>query len=82
MLTNEERVELIQNGIDTVDNMQLLYEQNKWFIYKIVKKLTMFSDIEDLMQESYFGLDQAVKGSMLHRGQRSLHMQHSGLSRY
>ena len=60
-MSNEKLVELVQKGIDVSDNMQLLYELNKKFIYKIAKKLIMFSNIEDLMQEAYFGLDQAVK---------------------
>lgn len=60
-LSNEEIVKLIQNGVDVIDNMQSLYNQNKSFMYKIARKFTMFSDIEDLMQEAYFGLDQSVK---------------------
>jgi len=60
-MTNEEIVMLIKQGKDTMNNMQLLYDQNKQFIYKLAKKLVMFSDIEDLMQEAYIGLDQAVK---------------------
>ena len=53
-------MELVKEGIDVSNNMQLLYDQNKQFIYKIAKKLIMFSDIEDLMQEAYFGLYEAV----------------------
>ena len=60
-MSNEELVRLIQDGIDVKSNMLQLYDQNKQFIYKLAKKLVMFSDMDDLMQEAYIGLDLAVK---------------------
>lgn len=59
-MTNEELVEKIQAGIDVEKNMATLYEQNKKFIYKIVKPYSKSIEIEDLMQEAYIGLHQAA----------------------
>lgn len=61
-MTNEELVEKIQAGIDVQENMGLLYDQNKKFIFIIVRPYSRITDIEDLMQEAYFGLyDAALK---------------------
>lgn len=60
-MTNEELVKLIQQKIDIKENMGRLYEQNKNFIYKLVKPYSKIVEIEDLMQEAYFGLYEAVK---------------------
>lgn len=73
-MTNEELVALVQEGVSITDNMTMLYEQNKGFIYSIVRKFgyityvsdschyTGITEIEDLMNESYFGLVKAVEG--------------------
>jgi RNA polymerase primary sigma factor len=59
-MMNEELVALIQNGENVSENMGLLYQQNKGLIYQIIKGYSSFlkdSDgMQDLMQESYFGL--------------------------
>lgn len=60
-MSNEELVELIRKGINSSDNMGKLYEQNKGMICKISRKYAALTDIEDLMQEAYFGLYEAVK---------------------
>lgn len=60
-MSNEELVILIQQGIDTVDNMALLYEKTKKFIRKVAYKYKGVTDIEDLEQEGYFGLCEAVQ---------------------
>lgn len=60
-MTNEQIVQQIQNGSDVTDNMQMLYEQNLPLIRKIVKPYTAYEDMEDLLQEAYFGLLQAVQ---------------------
>ncbi|WP_167955601.1 sigma-70 family RNA polymerase sigma factor [Anaerosporobacter faecicola] len=60
-MSNEELVELIQKGIDPSNNMGQLYEQNKGMICKIARRYSSRADIEDLMQEAYFGLYEAVK---------------------
>lgn len=60
-MTNEELVEQIQAGIDVQGNMGILYEQNKSFIHKLALPYSKFVEVEDLMQEGYFGLEKAVK---------------------
>lgn len=60
-MTNEELVSLIQQGIDSSSNMELLYINNKSYIYHIAKKYNGYTDVEDLMQEAYFGLYEAVQ---------------------
>jgi RNA polymerase sigma factor, sigma-70 family len=60
-MSNEELVLQIQQGIDVDNNMALLYRQNKRFIYQIANKFKSVADIEDLEQEGYFGLCEAVK---------------------
>lgn len=61
-MSNEELVKKIQQGINQTDNMELLYTQNRGFIYKIAQRRAYNQDdIEDLLQEAYFGLYEAVK---------------------
>ena len=60
-MTNEELVQLVQDGIDVKSNMELLYNQNKRFTYKLVLHRTdVVNDIEDLMQQAYFALYNAA----------------------
>ena len=60
-MTNEQIVQQIQNGSDVTDNIQMLYAQNLPLIRRIVKPYTAYEDMEDLLQEAYFGLLQAVQ---------------------
>lgn len=60
-MSNEELVEQICKGINTSDNMGQLYEQNNGMICKIARRYSSRIDVEDLMQEAYFGLYEAVK---------------------
>jgi RNA polymerase sigma factor (sigma-70 family) len=60
-MTNEELVAEIQQGKNVMDNMQQLYFQNKPLIHQTVKPYVSYADIDDLMQESYFGLHRAVE---------------------
>lgn len=60
-MTNEEIVSLIKQGIDVKANMELLYTQNKKFIYAIAKRYNGIAEIDDLMQEGYLGLHRAVE---------------------
>lgn len=60
-MSNEELVSQIQNNINARCNMELLYNQNKPYILKVVKRYAFNGDIEDLMQEAYFGLYDAAK---------------------
>lgn len=59
-MTNEELVSLIQNGVNVSENMGILYEQCKRMIHKVVQPFTKYAEYEDLMQEAYFGLHEAV----------------------
>ena len=59
-LKNEELVKLIQNGTDVTENMQQLWQQNRGFIFKIAIQYQSLSELDDLIQESYFGLCKAV----------------------
>lgn len=60
-MSNEELVGLIQQGIDVQENMGKLYEQNKKIIYKFVLPYSSNRvEIDDLMQEAYFGIHQAA----------------------
>lgn len=63
-MSNEELVLQIQENINPVKNMEILYIQNKGFIYRIIKKyqnIDPMTDTEDLMQQAYFGLVAAVE---------------------
>jgi RNA polymerase primary sigma factor len=60
-MSNEELVKQIQKGINSADNMELLYLQNERYIDKIAKRYSFNGDYEDLMQESYLGLHEATK---------------------
>lgn len=59
-MDNEELVTAIRNGADRQNNMERLYLQNKGVMLKIARKYAAFADIDDLMQEAYFALDNAV----------------------
>ncbi len=61
-MTNEELVREIKMQIDVKENMLLLYANNHGFIYKHVTPYTAHCEREDLMQEAYIALDDAVKG--------------------
>lgn len=60
-MTNEQIVEKIRCGYSVTDNMQLLYEKNMPLIKRIVKPYTAYENMEDLLQEAYFGLWEAVQ---------------------
>lgn len=60
-MTNEELVEQIQLGINKKENLTALYEQNKGFIFHIVKPLSAYAELDDLMQEGYIGFQEAIE---------------------
>ena len=60
-MTNEQIVTEIRNGYSVTENMQLLYENNLPLIRKFVKPFAHYGEWEDLLQESYFGLWEAVQ---------------------
>lgn len=57
---NEELVAAIQNGADRQQNLERLYIQNKGFMLEKARKYSAFADVEDLMQETYFALENAA----------------------
>lgn len=60
-MTNEELVARIQAGIDEADNMLSLWQQNKGLIHAIARKYAAYEEMEDLEQQGYFGLCDAVR---------------------
>lgn len=60
-MSNEELVKRIRSGYSVTDNMQLLYGKNLPLIEKCVKPYASYEPMEDLLQESYFGLYEAVQ---------------------
>ena len=59
-MTNEQLVIRIKAGIDVPDNMLQLWQQNRGFVHKIVNQYKAFAEEEDLEQEGYLGLNEAV----------------------
>ena len=60
-MTNEELVKRIRGGSLVSDSMQLLYERNLPLIKQCIKPYSAYEPMEDLLQESYFGLYEAVQ---------------------
>lgn len=58
---NETLVEMIRGGFSVSENMQSLYECNLLLIKKFIKPYTTYECEADLLQESYFGLWEAVQ---------------------
>lgn len=59
-MTNEQLAIRIKVGIDVADNMLALWQQNRGFVHKIVNQYRVYVDAEDLEQEGYLGLSEAV----------------------
>lgn len=60
--TNEALVLKIKSGINVADNMLRLWQQNRGFIKKMANRYKGYEDVEDLEQQGYIGLDNAVGG--------------------
>lgn len=64
-MSNEELVKQIQSGKDVQEGMKQLWEQNKGFVYKIALKYVSVAgdvnDLDDLLQQGYFGLHKAAE---------------------
>lgn len=58
--SNEQLVILIKAGIDVANNMLQLWQQNQGYITSIAKRFQGYEDKEDLMQQGYIGLCNAV----------------------
>lgn len=59
-MSNEEIVRLIQQGQDRKQNEELLFRQNRGLIVNMAWKFRGYAEKEDLVQEGYFGLMEAV----------------------
>lgn len=59
-MTNEELAEQIQQGINVKENLGVIYEQNKGFLYSLIRPFLKYAEADDLMQEAYIGLHEAV----------------------
>lgn len=59
-MTNEQLVLRIKSGENTAENMLQLYEQNRGMIYQVARKYSEYAEIDDLMQEGYLALCEAV----------------------
>ncbi len=60
-LDNETLAERIRGGFSVSENMQSLYENNLPLIKKFIKPYTTYECEADLLQESCFGLLEAVQ---------------------
>ncbi len=61
MADNEQLVARIKNGDNEAENMLQLWQQNQRLIEKIARRYSAFEDMEDLMQQGYIGLCDAVR---------------------
>lgn len=61
VMTNEQLVALINAHDNEAENMLQLWTQNKGFICKMAKKYSGYAETDDLEQEGYIGLCEAVR---------------------
>lgn len=67
-MSNEELAVRIKAGIDVPENMLQLWEQTKSFIHAVALHYQGYADIEDLEQEGYLALYDAVDGYSQEQG--------------
>lgn len=60
--SNEQLVARIQAGDNVAENMLQLWKQNEGFIAMIAKKYLQYAEMEELEQEGYIALCNAVQG--------------------
>lgn len=60
-LSNEQLVARIRSGADVAENMLKLWQQNKGYICKIINSYRNYAEEDDLQQEGYLGLCDAVE---------------------
>lgn len=68
MTCNEELAARIKAGTDAQGNMLRLWQQTKGFIHVVAASYQGFADIEDLEQEGFLALYDAVEGFCPERG--------------
>lgn len=81
-MSNEEIVTLIKSGIDVADNMLKLWNETKSFVYSIAKRYTGLADQEDLVQEGYLALYDAIDGYEIDKGTKFLTYAEFHIRRY
>lgn len=59
-MTNEQLVARIRAGEDEAENMLALWQQNRGFIGKMAMRYQGYAEMDDLKQEGYLGLCEAV----------------------
>lgn len=72
-MENEQLVARIQAGEDVAKNMLELYNQNKGFLAKMAKRYQGLAETDDLMQEGYIGLSEAVSHFDADQGSSFIH---------
>ena len=60
-MSNEELAKLIQDNIEPTKHIEQLYVNNLPIIRKTASKFTAYAELEDLLQEGFFGLHEAVQ---------------------
>lgn len=60
-MDNEQLVARIQAGEDEAENMLQLWDQNQYFIISIAGKFSRYAEMDDLQQEGYIALCNAVR---------------------
>ncbi len=85
-MTNEELILQLKAGVEVQNNMAALYEQNRKFIYKLAQPYAHSCDLEDLLQEAFFGLVEAAERFDAEKGYKFLtyaeHWMKQKLQRY
>lgn len=69
-MSNEDRVSLIQHGENVTDNMERLYTDNIGLIHQVASKYDGYADHEDLLQQGFLALSDAVKRYDPNRGMK------------
>lgn len=72
-MDNEQLVARIQAGEDVAENMLKLYNQNKGFLAKMAKRYQGLAEMDDLLQEGYIGLSEAVDHFNVDQGASFIH---------
>ena len=67
-MTNEQLVARIQAGENEAENMLQLWKQNKGYIANVARKFSKYAEMEDLEQEGYIALCNAVQGYKIDQG--------------
>ena len=67
-MNNEQLTARIQAGEEVKQNMLALYQQNKGFIHTLARRYSGGAEMEDLLQEGYIALHEAVEQYQESRG--------------